>query len=263
MTTLRRFVPTSTSGSPTAGEFLHSQMDVQRCIDALVTNAQAATSTATKKTPTRKILTGSGTYTTPPNCALYVRAYGGGAGGGACAAQAVSTAAAASGGAAGGCAELYIAIPSASYAYVCGAGGAGGAAGANDGVVGGDTLFGVVVIAKGGTPGAHGISTTLGSAQPGGAGQAGGLGDVVGASEDGVPGYVIPGSSGIFCQGGPGGNSPVGVGGAGSSGFSYPGADASGYAAGGSGATSYDVTGGAKAGGKGTDGVIIVDEVYL
>jgi hypothetical protein len=103
----------------------------------------------------------NGTYT-PYAGMLFclVEAIGGGGGGGGCPSGAGG--AAASGGGGGGyCKGLFTAAQiGASQAITIGAGGNGGAAGANNGSLGGDTIFGAFMTAAGGAGGQAGNNTT-------------------------------------------------------------------------------------------------------
>ena len=197
--------------------------------------------------------------------ALGVQVVGAGGGGGGIPSPAGDAAVASSGGG-GGYAEKLIPVNAAHvYKYTIGVGGTGGAAGANAGTAGGTTTFfdgasgaTAAVRATGGALGAAGSATSSNTINNGAVGGVGNLGDIlltgrastarstVAPSAVGLPSF--PGSAPFFDGGrtagsdadGPAGNN-YGVGGAGA------------FSAGGS---------TARAGGNGSDGIIIVTEYY-
>lgn len=207
------------------------------------------------------VLTGSGTFTTPNNVSkLIVFAVGGG-GGGAGAPNTSSIARVSGSGGGGGFAIHEIATPDADYAYACGAAGTGSGSGSNGGD-GGDTTFGTIITAEGGTGGTLTTSSVASMFVPSSEGGSVSTGGNILAKK----GEASDGSTKISAtvrQAGKGGGSPFGSGGipnpANSSASSSAGKAASGYGAGGGGGVSSTTT--AVAGGAGTAGLIIVASI--
>ncbi len=228
----------------------------------LLTSASAITSVVIQ------VFTADGTYT-PTSGMKYciVEAVGGGAGGGGCATTSAVQVAGAGGGGGGSYARsvLSAATIGASKAVDIGAFGAGGTAGANNGSNGSDTTLGTtLVVGKGGSGGTGAAAT--GSA----AGNAGGAGGVAGTGTVTVVGGLGQGGIGIFqataynAQGGAGGNSAFGQGGAfvtriALSGSNNGGSTALGFGSGGGGA-SNTISCAATAGGDGAPGYMIITE---
>jgi len=216
------------------------------------------------------VLTGSGTYTTPENCRrLRFRAWGGGGAGAGCPAHpTAANASVGGGGGGGGYSEEYVESPDATYDYACGAGGHGLIyAPYSDG---GPTTVTGVLAAPGGGYGSLSVRGDIGATSiygVGGQRKTGGSGSLAGGGSAGETGFACNiGSPSFIGCGGAGGSSPVGYGGSrnqmGASGNSADGNDATGYASGGSGAWNYADNVNGRAGGSGSDGIIIVDEYY-
>lgn len=211
------------------------------------------------KPPTVQVLTNtaSSTYTTPAGCtAIIVELVGGGGGGGACAGSATQ-AAMGSGGGAGGYTRKLIASPSATYTYQVGAKGTGGAAGANNGNGGSTSTFGTITALGGGAGVAGSLGTTFGLTQGGAPAAAGANGDVMCGGSVGGHGFRLSATGGIS---GPGGTGPFG-GSANLQDADAAGDPGRGAGSGGGGAHVSSVNT-ARAGGDGSDGVIIVTEFY-
>lgn len=175
---------------------------------------------------------------------------GGGGGGGGTTTADIGCA----GGGAGGYGRITVAaslLPLAA-SIICGTGGGGGAGTGGDGAAGGPSWFGSVLSATGGTG-----SSGTNSRDPG-------QGGIAASGDLNVGGN--PGTSGInatgFTQGGNGGSNPLGGGGAGGpsggGGGVQTGGAGFGYGGGGGGAQSDN--GNDSAGGRGTDGVLIIYE---
>lgn len=185
---------------------------------------------------------------------LLIEAVGGGGGGGGNTDGSTNSAAAGGGGSGAYSAVLTTVMQS--YAVAVGAGGPGGAAGAN-GTVGGDTTFGAILTAKGGS---GGIQDTVAAIHVGGLGGAGGLasagvGDI---KEDGRAGGHGINLAAAQAVGGRGGNSKWG-GGANSQKIEAAGFSAVNYGAGGAGAV--ELSGAtARAGGSGSPGLLRIWE---
>lgn len=213
-----------------------------------------------------KLITTSGTYTTPPGVkALIVEVIGAGAGGGGTLSAAAGAHSVTGGGGSGGIAESFIANPAATYNVTIGAGGKGGTTAGTSGADGGTTSFGAAAIATGGTGGTG--STTIAISQTNAIVAAGGyagkgtVGNIRCGSNESA-GVSVGTNYGNISSGG--GSTPYGTGGI-RVGLSMkgnqPGFSATGYGAGGSGAISIDA-GGAAAGGDGSDGCVLVWELY-
>ena len=218
---------------------------------------------AARKVPTRTLLTSTQTYT-PPVGLLYInvrmQAPGGGGGG----AKGTSSQLGAAGGGGGGeYAEKLILASAlgATESYVHGAPGVGGATGDNAGTAGSDSNLGAHVSAEGGDGGAG--SDDVGAANienAGGAGGNSGTGaDFQIDGESGGDGYVALNSPTAMHLSGNGGGSFMGNGGT-QRVLSHTGDDGSGYGGGGSGASTNSKTD--RAGGGGSIGITIIDEIY-
>lgn len=199
-------------------------------------------------------LTTAQTYTVPAGVrALYVKLIGGGGGGGGV--DGVAARAAGGGGGGGGsyCEKFFTGL-AASYSYQCGAGGAGGAAGLNNGVAGSNTTFSTLT----GFGGAGGNGDTASAANittPRGLGGAVATGGDLNLNGDaGFAGIGVI----TVSIGGKGGAGIFGQGSTGSPGNDSGGFNGGNYGAGGSGASCNTATD--RAGGNGSQGVIIVME---
>lgn len=209
------------------------------------------------------VITTTGTYT--PSAGLVdalVECIGGGAAGAG--AHTTSGAGVGYGTGGGGGGERAISLLSkatigASQSVTIGAGGTG-VAGNNNGNNGGDTSFGSLVIAKGGSGGQASGSTN--SPGPGGAGGTGGTGNLLIDGQNGGIGSGANGVSNIYITGGKGADSVYGQGGlavwAGGTEL-VNGNAATGFGAGGSGSAVLTATGNAT-GGNGSPGAIIILE---
>jgi uncharacterized protein (TIGR03437 family) len=196
------------------------------------------------------------TYTTPANItAILVECVGGGGGGGGAAGAILNAGAGGSGGS-GSYARKYIASPAASYSVSIGTGGSGGAAGDNAGAAGGNTIFGsTVMTCNGGSggsgSGAAGLGASIVAGGAGGATSTGGdlnIGGNAGGNGDRLSGTVSAsqhGGGSYFGGGAPGVLNAAGV-------------AAASYGGGGSGASTQGNTN--RAGGDGSQGVIVVSE---
>ena len=202
-----------------------------------------------------------------PLRAIKVKCQGGGGGGGGCAATSSTEYAVSGSGAGGGYAESFILVSdlATSEAVTVGQGGNGGAAGNNTGTGGTDSIFDTIsgeVRADGGNGGAgsaviaNTVASFTGQASPGTA-----IGNILaitgefGSARIGVG----TGSTSHFGMPGRGGNSFLGHGGA--YGSNNTGGHAGGKGAGG-GATRNAASQAARAGGNGSDGVVIVTLYY-
>lgn len=203
------------------------------------------------------IFNGTVQYTPSVGCkSMLVEGVGAGAGGGGNT-DAVTNSAGGGGGGAGAYSAVFVTSILANYVVAVGAGGAGGAAGSN-GTVGGDTTFGSILTAKGGS---GGINDTVAAIHVGGLGGAGGLassgvGDIKCDGASGRVGLAIAaaqalggaGGSSVFCGGAANARKTEGVG-----------AAATNYGSGGAGGV--ELSGAtARAGGAGSNGLIRVWE---
>ena len=208
--------------------------------------------------------TSSRTYT-PTSGMLYciVEVVGGGGGGGGAASTSATQSSAASGGAGGGyCRKAFTAASiGVSQTVTIGAGGTGGAAGNNPGVIGGNTTFGALLTANGGSAGlgsaAVSVSNVTASSVNGGSASGGDINITGGPSVYGATVIVTAGSNSYPIAGG-GGNSFYGQGGADAS--NAPGNSAVGYGSGGGGASCGISNGTGLAGANGAAGIVIVTE---
>jgi hypothetical protein len=208
-----------------------------------------------------QVFTGSGTYTPSSGMAYaIIEAVGGGGGGGGAASASSGQLTGAGGGGSGAYSRKLVtaADVGASKTVTIGAAGSGGAAGNNSGGTGGDTSVGTLCVAKGGSPGG-GVGSSGGGSSGAGGLASGGTGDVKIDGGNGFNGRnVTSGASAMFlAAGGPGGTSVYGAGGIWS--CADIGQPASGYGGGGGGASSLN-SGGTKAGGAGTPGLVIITE---
>lgn len=129
----------------------------------------------------------SGQYFAPTTATryMYVEGIGGGGGGGGVL-DAASNSGAGGGGGAGGYSAVFTSVLTPVVASA-GGGGPGGAAGANPGIAGGDTTFGSLLTAKGGSGGLQDTVSTIG---------VGGLGGRGGLASSGVGDLKFDGGNG-------------------------------------------------------------------
>lgn len=186
---------------------------------------------------------------------MYIEGVGGGGGGGGVL-DAATNSAAAGGGGAGAYSAVFTSTLT-PVAVAIGAGGPGGTAGANNGTPGGDTTFGAILTAKGGSGGISDTVTTIHAGGLGGAGglASGGTGDIKRDGGQGDHGVSVAAAQAIS---GRGGNSYFG-GGAPATKSAGNGTNAVNYGAGGSGAVNLS-SDASHAGGNGSDGLILVWE---
>lgn len=214
--------------------------------------------------------TGAGTYTpTAGTVSIVLELQGGGGGGGGVSQPSGTTSALAGGGGGGGYIRTRLTTNFSGASYVVGAKGTGGTAGANNGVDGTSTTF-TDTAGSPTTYTAAGGSKGLGSASQGGnvgfattGSSAGGTctnGDIKIPGGASSVAYGLAAGQGLA---GVGGDSFLGRGGRGSpivaANTSNAGTAATGFGGGGSGAVAGG-TGTAKAGGDGTDGIIVIWE---
>lgn len=207
-----------------------------------------------------QIFTASGTYT-PTSGMLYadVIAVGGGGGGGGCSTT-TSTEASAAGGGGGGASTRKIftaAQIGASQTVTIGSGGAGGVGSGANGTSGGNTTFGSLLTATGGSYGTGGTSSNSSTGSPGGAGGTGSGGDFNVTGQTGSWGLVAVGGGGYMAISGAGGNTLYGHGGASIAGSD--GDNGKGYGGGGGGAANY-ASRPARTGGVGASGLVYIIE---
>lgn len=208
----------------------------------------------------------SGVWTKPPGC-RFVRGTGVGAGGGGGGCDFSDPPAgkqgAGGGGAGGGYSRSALIDVSAiaSIPFTIGAGGIGGVGGTVGGT-GGDTQFGTAGLylnARGGAGGQQGNHTTGTSGRYGGVAGVGQNGALNTGGNGGGNGYATDGVP----FGGAGGGSYFGGGArTGSTSGTLNGTDASNYGGGGSGGGNGTVATGPANGGKGSNGVLIIEEFY-
>lgn len=198
-----------------------------------------------------------GTYTpTAGTTVISATCTGGGGGGGGAATTSVAQSAIGASGGGGGWTTKRITSAFSGVTVTIGGAGTAGTAGANNGVAGGNTTFGALLTANGGSGGVGGPAQSIG----------GSVGGAAGGTASG--GFNIQGSAGAgtayeltsVVVSGPGGSNPLGFG---ASVFvtstTSAGTAGTGYGAGGSGAANTASQTQA-AGGAGTGGVCIVDE---
>lgn len=205
-----------------------------------------------------QLLTSSGSYTPPSNCAAFwVECVGGGGGGGG-AQWSSPNGAQGGGGAGGGYSAKYVTVsPGTKYTVTIGAAGTGGSTSGGNGGSGGDTTFsgGSVSLYAGGGGGGLGqtAAATVDIARGGVLGTASG-GDIFHSGQPGHHGLRTDGTHGVA---GSGGNSRFGGGGA-ESVANGTGQAGSGYGSGGAGGLTHSGSG--SAGGAGAAGCILVWE---
>jgi hypothetical protein len=224
-------------------------------------------------TCTRRVYTSNATWSKPAGLLFAtIDVTGGGAGGGGVADQVNSSAAAGAGGGAGANSRKLVLAASlgSSETVTVGAAGSGGSTSGGNGGNGGDSSFGSHCSAAGGNGGTGMSGTATSPASRGAVGGFGGAasdGDVNVAGEDGDGGWAVCiASTEVGARSGRGGSSRHGSGGGGlATGASLgptrgAGLDGVGYGAGGGGAIAINGTGGGRAGGAGTAGLVIVEE---
>ncbi|EID8810618.1 glycine-rich domain-containing protein [Shigella dysenteriae] len=189
----------------------------------------------------------SGTYTpTPGTKRIRVIITGGGGGGGGCQAKSSNETFFGAGGGAGGTVITILTPTQNSYPVTIGAGGAGGV-GATNGLKGGDSSFGSVIAPGGEGGGKVGVTNTNG-----GNGGVPNIGDIRITGGDGGDGQ-----SGNISVSGEGGASYWGGGGRAGAGGGVRGRA---FGSGGGGAYDAGYSGTSMTGGKGADGVCIIEE---
>lgn len=194
-----------------------------------------------------RVFTSSGTYTpTPGTKRIRVTITGGGGGGGGCQAYSSSETFFGGGGGAGGTIISTMTPAQNSYQVTIGAGGAGGVS-ATIGLKGGDSAFASLI-----APGGQGGGKTGATNTNGGGGGAPTTGDIRITGGDGGDGQS--GNIGVSGEGGAsywGGGGRAGAGG---------GIIGKAYGSGGGGAYDAGYSGTSMTGGKGADGVCIIEE---
>ncbi|MDD8946665.1 phage tail protein [Escherichia coli] len=194
-----------------------------------------------------RVFTSSGTYTpTPGTKRIRVTITGGGGGGGGCKAISNNETFFGAGGGAGGTVITILTPIQNSYPVTIGAGGAGGV-GATNGLKGGDSSFGSVIAPGGEGGGKVGVTNTNG-----GNGGVPNIGDIRITGGDGGDGQ-----SGNISVSGEGGTSYWGGGGRAGAGGGVRGRA---FGSGGGGAYDAGYSGTNMTGGKGADGVCIIEE---
>ncbi|HHI0861902.1 TPA: tail fiber protein, partial [Escherichia coli] len=194
-----------------------------------------------------RVFTSSGTYTpTPGTKRIRVTITGGGGGGGGCQAISSNETFFGAGGGAGGTVITILTPTQNSYPVTIGAGGAGGV-GATNGLKGGDSSFGSVIAPGGEGGGKVGVTNTNG-----GNGGVPNIGDIRITGGDGGDGQ-----SGNISVSGEGGASYWGGGGRAGAGGGVRGRA---FGSGGGGAYDAGYSGTSMTGGKGADGVCIIEE---
>lgn len=195
-----------------------------------------------------RVFTSSGTYTpTRGTKRIRVTITGGGGGGGGCQAYSNSETFFGAGGGAGGTVISVITVTAASYSVIIGSGGSGGS-GATNGNGGGDSKFASLLTA----PGGQGAGKTTVTNTGGGYGGVPTTGDIRIPGGDGSDGQA-----GTLAAGGCGGASYWGGGGRAGVGTAH-----NGLAPGSGGGAAYDnsYSGTAKPGGRGANGICIIEE---
>ncbi|MEV9537723.1 phage tail protein [Escherichia coli] len=194
-----------------------------------------------------RVFTSSGTYIpTPGTKRLRVTITGGGGGGGGCQAISNNETFFGAGGGAGGTVITILTPTQNSYPVTIGAGGAGGV-GATNGLKGGDSSFGSVIAPGGEGGGKSGTTNTNGG--NGGVPSTGDISITGGNGGDGQSGNIgVSGEGGTSYWGG-GGRAGAGGGVSGKA-----------YGSGGGGAYDAGYSGTSMTGGKGADGICIIEE---
>ena len=194
-----------------------------------------------------RVFTSSGTYTpTPGTKRIRVTITGGGGGGGGCKAISNNETFFGAGGGAGGTVITTLILTKDSYPVTIGAGGAGGVS-ATNGLKGGDSSFGSVIAPGGEGGGKSGVTNTNGG--NGGVPSTGGINIIGGNGGDGQSGNIgVSGEGGASYWGG-GGRAGSGGGVRGRA-----------FGSGGGGAYDAGYSGTSMTGGKGADGVCIIEE---
>ncbi|EKQ3796462.1 TPA: tail fiber protein, partial [Escherichia coli] len=194
-----------------------------------------------------RVFTSSGTYIpTPGTKRLRVTITGGGGGGGGCQAISNNETFFGAGGGAGGTVIITPTLTNDRHPVTIGAGGAGGV-GAKAGLKGGDSSFGSVIAPGGEGGGKSGVTNTNGG--NGGVPSIGNIKIIGGCGGDGQSGNIsVSGEGGTSYWGG-GGRAGAGGGVSGKA-----------YGSGGGGAYDAGYSGTSMTGGKGADGVCIIEE---
>ena len=194
-----------------------------------------------------RVFTSSGTYTpTPGTKRIRVTITGGGGGGGGCKATSNNETFFGAGGGAGGTIISIMTPTQNSYPVTIGAGGAGGVS-ATYGINGGNSLFASLIAPGGAGGGKSGVTNTNGG--NGGVPSTGNINIIGGCGGDGQSGNIgVSGEGGTSYWGG-GGRAGAGGGVSGKA-----------YGSGGGGAYDAGYSGTSMTGGKGADGVCIIEE---
>ncbi len=241
------------------GDALHYDEEVGFWVIDLINNSIQATTIPIWKLIGVTVISTVGANTFFTNLRtnnIRLRLLGGGGGGGG-AATSSSTAAAGGGGAAGSYLEVHASIsPGTAYSCVVGSAGTAGVAGQNNGGAGGNTTFtigGTTYTAQGGNGGIGSPATTAGVVPGGASGGTPTNGEVNSPGEPGGPGLTLSGSVPVSGYGGSsiwgGGAKSISGTGGGSAGVGF-----------GSGGCGGSTTGASKAGGAGTQGLIVIEE---
>ena len=194
-----------------------------------------------------RVFTSSGTYTpTPGTKRIRVTITGGGGGGGGCKATSNNETFFGAGGGAGGTVITTLILTQNSYPVTIGAGGAGGVS-ATNGTRGGNSVFASLIAPGGAGGGKVGVTNTNG-----GNGGVPSTGDIRITGGDGGDGQ-----SGNISVSGEGGTSYWGGGGRAGAGGGVSGKA---YGSGGGGAYDAGYSGTSMTGGKGADGICIIEE---
>ena len=193
------------------------------------------------------VFTSSGTYTpTPGTKRIRVTITGGGGGGGGCQAKSSNETFFGAGGGAGGTVITILTPTQNSYPVTIGAGGAGGVS-ATNGTSGGNSVFASLIAPGGAGGGKVGVTNTNGG--NGGVPSTGDIRITGGNGGDGQSGNIsVSGEGGTSYWGG-GGRAGAGGGVSGKA-----------YGSGGGGAYDAGYSGTSMTGGKGADGVCIIEE---
>lgn len=227
-----------------AGRNLIGQADVPAILEYL---GLGDTSGYVGRWVNTRVFTSSGTYTpTPGTKRIRVTITGGGGGGGGCKAISNNETFFGAGGGAGGTVITILTPTQNSYPVTIGAGGAGGVS-ATNGLKGGDSSFGSVIAPGGEGAGKVGVTNTNG-----GNGGVPNIGDIRITGGDGGDGQS--GNIGVSGEGGAsywGGGGRAGAGG---------GVRGRAFGSGGGGAYDAGYSGTSMTGGKGADGVCIIEE---